>query len=376
MTANELMPDSPTREDVSRAVDLIKELLADFPFADVASRANAIALLLTMFLIDVVRGHRPLFLIDANQAGSGKTLLAQVVGIIATLCEPRMISGSFRNDAELEKQVTEALSACSPLILVDNVKEPVESATLESAVTAQRWTRRVLGKNTEAVDVDQRSVFMVTGNNLAVGSEIARRSVLIRLRSETNAPELRTEFRHPNLIEWTRANRERLAAAVITLAVAWHQAGRPVHDAPVMGSFQSWANTLSGILAFAGIEGFMANRDHFREQRDVESEEWSGFLLALRVSMNGAPLTAREISARVRAGGSLKDAAPDEVLAAADELHGGTTRKLTAALRRYEGRRFDEDGLRLERAGTDGHAKVILWRVMVDPAVPEEDVDE
>jgi len=63
---------------------LLDSLLGDFPFADQASRANALALLLLPFVRPLIDGPTPLHLIEAAKPGTGKGLLADVVHAIAT----------------------------------------------------------------------------------------------------------------------------------------------------------------------------------------------------------------------------------------------------------------------------------------------------
>ncbi len=41
-----------------------------------------------------------------------------------------------------------------------------------------------------------------------------RRGVHIRLRPDTEAPEARDDFKHPNLLGWVRENRRELVRAV------------------------------------------------------------------------------------------------------------------------------------------------------------------
>ena len=55
--------------------------LGEFPFADEASRANAMALFITPEIPtrDPFLGNIPMGLVDAPQAGSGKSLLVSVV---------------------------------------------------------------------------------------------------------------------------------------------------------------------------------------------------------------------------------------------------------------------------------------------------------
>jgi hypothetical protein len=66
------IPTSPTRGDAEKAVKLLADLLREFPFANAASRAVALSMLLT----PVLRGAMivaPMHLVTAPQPGSGKT---------------------------------------------------------------------------------------------------------------------------------------------------------------------------------------------------------------------------------------------------------------------------------------------------------------
>jgi hypothetical protein len=96
-----------------------------------------------------------------------------------------------------------------------------------------------------------------TGNNPEFSNEMARRLVRIRLDPHTDRPWQRSDFRHPDLMSWVRANRARLVAACLTLCQAWIAAGRP-RGGRSIGSFENWAHVLGGVLEVAGIPGFSA----------------------------------------------------------------------------------------------------------------------
>jgi hypothetical protein len=93
--------------------------------------------------------------------------------------------------------------------------------------------------------------------------------VPIRLNAGVDRPEERTGFRH-TLPDWARENRSELVGAALSLAAAWHEQGRPTGGA-VLGSYQSWADVIGGILEVAGIPGFLGNKDALdnRDERRV-----------------------------------------------------------------------------------------------------------
>jgi hypothetical protein len=100
---------------------LFDELLRDFPFADAASRAHALALLLEPFLRPRIAGPTPLYLIDAPVRGSGKGLLADVACLIASGRKADVMALVHGNAEEHEKRITALLLAGAPWVLLDNV---------------------------------------------------------------------------------------------------------------------------------------------------------------------------------------------------------------------------------------------------------------
>src|SRR5262249_6745494 len=146
-------------------------------------------------------------------------------------------------------------------------------------LTAPEWSDRILGK-TEKVRIPQRATWMATGNNLRIGGDIARRCYWIRLDAENARPWQREGFRYPDLLSHVLANRGQILAAVLTLARAWFAAGCPKAKVPKVGGFEGWATTIGGVLARAGIEGFLGNLDELYAQVDEDEVAWEAFLAA------------------------------------------------------------------------------------------------
>ena len=74
----------PTIEDATKARAELEEVFCDFPFDSPASRAVPLAALLTLLARPAIAGCTPGFVKTANTRGSGKTLTADVVSLIAT----------------------------------------------------------------------------------------------------------------------------------------------------------------------------------------------------------------------------------------------------------------------------------------------------
>lgn len=110
---------------------------------------------------------------------------------------------------------------------------------------------------------------------------MARRSIRIRLDAKRDRPWTREEFKHKNLVVFARGCRIDLIWSVLTLVQAWLAAGRPrAAELPVLGMFTEWAETIGGILAHAGVSGFLGNLEEFYEASDTEGETWRVFIKA------------------------------------------------------------------------------------------------
>jgi hypothetical protein len=273
------VPVSPPVGDIAQARSLLlEELLGDFPFADQASRAHAMAAIVVSFVRAMIDGCTPLHLIEAPTPGSGKGLLCDVISTIVTgrRANARTLA---TNEDEARKMITAELSTSRPLILLDNTRQrhTLDSSPLASVITAEFWTDRLLGKS-QMITVPNRALWLLNGNNAQLSMELARRCVRIRLDPKVDRPWLRQprEFRHPDLVQWAKDHRRELVWAALVLARAWVAAGRP-RAATRLGSFESWSDVVGGILAVAGVPGFLSGVEAFYEAADAEGAAWREF---------------------------------------------------------------------------------------------------
>ena len=371
------IPRCPTWAEVIDARLLLRrELLGDFPFVDAASRANALALLLTPILRPMIAGPTPLALIDKPIGGTGASLLAEVVAIIATGREAAMMS-QVEDEAEWRKQITATLRDGPMLVVIDDVESAppptawarsnrpwgFRSKSLARALTSTTWKDRILGKSTE-IELPQRAVWIATGNNISIGRDFARRSYRIRLDACMEHPEERpaSSFRHP-LPTWALEQRGRLLVAILTLVRGWTTAGRPEPTIPVptIGGFTNWAETLGAILAYAGVKGFLQNMEGVHEEIDEETKAWAAFVVAWFRTFGSREVTVSQIEKKIqREGSALRMALPPDL---ARDLGPGFTQRLGCLLRRH----VDQivlDKFSLKRAGLDRHEKTVRWQVV------------
>jgi hypothetical protein len=351
----------PGPDEVAAAVGLIDELLCDFPFDSDASRANAIALLLEPLLRPAIAGPVPLALIDAISFGTGKSLLCEVLALLAT-GHPAAMSTAPGSEDEMRKRITAMLLAGTVFVFIDNVVGHLRSESLAAAITSTTWKDRLLGR-TEMLELPQRAIWVATGNNLQVRGDLPRRCFWIRLDAKVTRPWLRDGFRHENLTGWVAEHRGRLLHALLTLCRAWWAAGCPPAETRPLGTFERWTSVTAGVLEHAGIAGFLGNLERMYEEVDAEADQWEGFLEAWRETFAEAVTTAEVRRKLDYSGNALAQAAPDDVITALDGFASGAVVRLSKVFTARLGQRFGPENLRLERATGDRRKKLARWRV-------------
>jgi len=339
------IPDNPTRAEIEAARDLILEPLLDFPFDSEASRATAVAALLTPLLRPLIDGQVPLIIVDKPQAGTGAGLFTNLVGILATGSEPAMMPAPSRQE-EWNKTILAVLMRGQPVVVIDNIEDDLYSPSLAAVLTAKFYQSRVLGRS-EMVSLPDRALWMATGNNITLHGDLPRRCLWARMNANTSRPWLRdkSSFKHSDLLTWTRDHRNELLAAVFTVARAWLLAGRP--EAPgtmAIGGFESYCRVVGGILSYIGIPGFLENLGAMYDEMDSETPQWDAFLEAWHDIIGDTPVTTKQLIERIAQDEELRDSLPSELASNADARHLGT------AIAKRKDVRFPS-GFRITKAG-------------------------
>jgi putative DNA primase/helicase len=214
----------------------------------------------------------PFYLIDGARQGAGKGLLATCAAALPNGCAPNVLTLAGGRE-EQEKTITSLLLAGQDWILLDNLTT-LASPVLSAALTADWWHGRLLGVNRMA-RLRNRATWVGTGNNVELSGEIARRVVPIRLEPPVERPEERTGFRH-RLPGWAYEHRTELVSVCLSLIQHWIDAGMPLAT-KTLGSYERWAAVMGGILAHAGVGGFLEAREALYVDSDNETAEWRAF---------------------------------------------------------------------------------------------------
>ena len=191
--------ENSTWEDAREAVNEVFDLVVDFPFKSVGHdkgdgyRAAWLAGLLTPLARHAIDGPCPIFLVDANVPGAGKSKLCQMIAVIATGREVGPMAFTESED-EMRKRAMAVARAGERIVLIDNVRAGARfgSAALDGLLTGRSVSGRMLGTN-EMGEYMHNTIWYATGNNLETKGDLVRRSVPLRLESPHENPEIRDE---------------------------------------------------------------------------------------------------------------------------------------------------------------------------------------
>jgi len=362
------VPESPTTDDLASAVKMVMSMIGDFPFVTDHDRANYLGCLLVPLIRAMVPPPYKLLIIGAPQRGSGKSLLAQIM---------RQIHGGVfrsempREEEELRKVITTILDGTSaPIVQFDNVSGGLKSSTFDGLLTSPTWSDRRLGATAQVTMPNDR-LWVVTGNNVAIGGDMDRRVLWSNIDADMEKPELRPAdtFAIPNLESWVNEHRGELLAALLTMVRSWVVGGSRVKPAPTSDSFGLLTQTLQGILDHAGIAGVVGNPDAAPEMPDPEAEEWSVFLQEAERVMGDKWWTARELLEMFQQGGEFgpdEDALPGDLADKLRHQSAGAVKSLGKMLGNH--RNQFSDGRKVTSKG--GTNQAMKWKVVSKNAKP------
>lgn len=335
------VPDRPTLDEARAAAADLLEAASDFPFADDAARAAFLAAMLTPFARHAFPGPAPLFLIEANVRGAGKSLLADLIGVLAN--GRRMARTAYVHDEdEMRKSITAVAIGADPLVLLDNVASSLGCAALDTVLTGTTWKNRILGKNETTKELPLVTLWYATGNNVVIAADTARRTLRIRLESPEENPEDRQGFRHPDLLAWARAERPRLVRAALVVLRAFFVAGAPSMGLAPWGSFEGWSSVVRAAVRWCGLADPKVTQQALREDADSEAMALQAVIDGIAtIDRGGYGLTARQLLDALEAAPNDFEALRCAIETIAPPPRGAmlpSSKSLGKALHRFRGR--------------------------------------
>jgi hypothetical protein len=325
------IPEAPTKDDAQAALFALREVFEDFPCETESDRMVLVAATITLVCRAAIAGPVPAFAVSANVKGSGKSMAAGIACLIAT-GRMRQEQGWPAEEAELEKALDTAAIEGRAYVFFDNLEAPFAGPVLCSYLTSTVVRPRDFGKKRSIV-CPWRGVIFATGNNLRLGRDIDRRTVVSHFLAQEEKPYLRdeTSFKHHPLEQWVAGERPRLVVAVLTLVRAWILAGRPRGSQPTLGSFESWSRFVPDCIEWAGGTNPLARTiERSDEQVSDEDVALRVLLSALqRLAPDGNGLRVRDLVSLLYPAGKppASDGPPDGYEDLRDALESVVTKK-------------------------------------------------
>jgi len=362
------IPDDVTIEMVQKAIKALMYPFKKFPFCTELDKAVLLQGLLTAVLRTVLP-TAPSTALDATVPGSGKTLLAICLAVLATGEKPTVWPHTAgRDDEEVRKRLFTALRSGERVLIWDNVTGVFDSAAIAAFLTSASFTDRVLGKS-EAPSVPNRTHFLMTGNNLTLSGDLPRRVLKCRIDPQTDRPYARQFTIDPEA--YTQDHRQTMVAAALIIVRGWFQSADYVigECAPGrMASFEVWDDLIRQPIAWINrtvLPGQFADvMDAVDEAQsnDPDQDELYEVLHELKCCFGEQSFSAKDVLHVMNDGFSdeckLQEAISDLVGKAI-----GSAKSLGRILKFRTGRIVK--GLSLVAAPKDGHANSLCWRVKI-----------
>ena len=364
------VPVNPTPAEALDALRFLWRPFAQFPLVDDVARGVVLHGLLTA-AIRAALPTAPGIALDAPAAGTGKTLLARCIGILATGTDPAVLPPAD-DDPETRKRLFAALREGARVLLWDNVREPLGCAALDAFLTAGTFSDRILGVS-ETATLPNRAQFIATGNNLRLTGDTCRRIFLARLDAQSEKPYARDfSFDPAQRIE---SDRMQYVVAALTIIRAFITAGRPKLGSGRTASFELWDDLVRQPICW--IKTLVAQTD------DDELPALDDPLQAAQTAFDQDPETTKHTAllhawhaeypgiAATVAGAVARGVDGNDLHAALDEIGGQGSRTnpriVGRWIERHVGKRIN--GLRFER-GTMSRG-LTTWIVKSDAPTTE-----
>jgi hypothetical protein len=248
------LPTNPTHKDARESAKVLLALISEFPFVQQHHRAVWLACLLTILTRHAIPGPTPCFLFDANAPGTGKSLLTDLIAIIA-LGRPMARVSWPDNDQEVAKVILALAIAGDVVCLWDNIghNAALGSPSFDAALTSTVYKGRILGYSEMSGELPFATVFIATGNNVSLAEgDTPRRTLISRMECKEENPEERSGFKITDIKNHAEKNRGELVIHALTILKAFHQAGLPLlNSLPAFGSYEAWSRLIRGAVIFA-----------------------------------------------------------------------------------------------------------------------------
>jgi hypothetical protein len=307
-TLTVITTDYPKDVPLAEAVATINDLLGEFIFADGdRSKAVAVSMLLSLYAGNLIpqSAHRPCFIVTKNAegAGAGTLVSLSVVPVMGSVSMDTLSN----EEAEIKKALLTAVLSAQLVIVLDNQKGRLDSAALESFLSAASYKGRRLGVNVDIEGPNLATVF-ATMNGCEASPDIRRRSLFVELLLDVERAEdkvFKRRLTHTVILTL----RSKVLGALYSLVRHWDSKGRPI---PMRShsEFPEWADVTGGVVEAAGF-GCCLETARVALTADTDGDDMRAMVFAM--AMKGKPLTFDELASLARELGCFESVISAEI---------------------------------------------------------------
>lgn len=343
------------RQAAAEAAERVLAHFAEVPFETPVHRAAFLALLLTLIARPLLGfSPTPMFLVNANMSGAGKTRLVQSAVMIAT-GRMGILSTLPVQEEERQKVILSEADIGAVVVIFDNVNGKLGGPSLESAITQGGARGRRLG-STAMVSVRFAPCWIATANNASLSTDMVSRTIEINLTTPHTEPR-QHNFQIDESDWWSRhlpAARPQIISDLLLILRVHQLAGHPLVQ-PTMGSFGEWHRIAASAVGYATGFSIADTQQRLRETADDDTPDLRALLSAWP---SGASFLARDLvhsGSAAKAGGIDGSEPTDDAVTFADALEPyrgpmsqpATLKRLTQQLKRHAAQRvlLPETGL-------------------------------
>jgi hypothetical protein len=296
------IPEKPTARQCEIALGRLWQPFELFPWSGILDRTVCLAAILTAIQRPVLPTC-PGFGFDASAQGSGKTKLAECLGVIATGHRPAIMPHTAgRDDEETRKRIFACLAQGKRVLVWDNVTGMFDSASLAAMMTSETVTDRILGQS-RTTTLPNNLLFLMTGNNLCLSGDMPRRILTCRIEPQTDRPYAREFPWDP--VQVCMARRPQLVQAGLTLLQGYRnsqefQGGQRLGFGR-MASFEMWDDQIRQTVLWIGkyikpgAYGDVMDAVDVGTGLDPEAETFLDFMQAWFDLVGDQPVSAKDI---------------------------------------------------------------------------------
>lgn len=357
--AGQFLIKDKTLEAACNALISLKELISEFHFVGPADKSATLSAIFTA-VVRPTLAYAPGYHIKAPIMGTGKSYLCDLIGAFAGPGGNAKVSYPKTSD-EATKVILSLLLTGPAVIEFDDMDTDwIPHGTINRMLTAEHITDRILGVSKTA-KVSTRTLFLGSGNNVGPIRDLLRRVVTIHLDPRCATPATLSYNGKP--VDKVRKNRGAYVAAVLTIILAWREAGSPKAGVENIATFgDAWADYCRHPLIWLGLaDPATALLDQLKH--DPDGEALAGLLTEWYEEFGSVPTTVRKVLKIAQTKKSnLLDAIREFPVEERGEIN---TSKFGWILKKNADRVVN--GYKIEASQADGR---VAWKVVVRTPLP------